>query len=91
MTVPLAAANARDPDCLALRPELGAACEAARQRRREAYSHLFGVLRAVLDPAGGAPGGAAAGGGAAGGAAALSAAERAAFKAALFKVGCSSM
>eukprot|EP00198_Chlamydomonas_reinhardtii_P005145 XP_001694481.1 nuclear pore protein [Chlamydomonas reinhardtii] len=47
VTVPLAAAAARDPEGLALRPELGAACELARQRRREAYQHVLAALKAA--------------------------------------------
>ncbi|KXZ56936.1 UNI3 protein [Gonium pectorale] len=89
VTVPLAAAAARDPEGLALRPEAGPACELARQRRREAYSHVFGALRAVMTGEGavgaGAGGAAAAAGGGGGGSAALSPAERSAFKNALLK------
>lgn len=91
MTVPLAAAAARDPEGLALRPELGAACELARQRRREAYQHVLAALKAVLSPDGGGGagvlGGAGAGASGGGGGAALTAAERAVFKSALLKVG----
>ncbi|GLC36182.1 hypothetical protein PLESTB_001371300 [Pleodorina starrii] len=86
VTVALAAAAARDPESLALRPELGPACELARQRRREAYGHVLGALRALIMVDGG--GGGAGGGG--GGAAALSAAERTAFKSALLKTALAS-
>ncbi|GFR52521.1 hypothetical protein Agub_g15094, partial [Astrephomene gubernaculifera] len=82
VTVPLAAAAARDPEGLALRPEMGPACEMARQRRREAYGHIFAALRAVLGGGGE--------GGAGGSAAALTTAERTAFKSALLKAALAS-
>lgn len=41
--IPLAAAAAHDPSQLALRPELGADCDRARQRRSACYAHILQV------------------------------------------------
>lgn len=50
--IPLAAAAAADSEGFALRPELGPECEAAQERRKAAYNHIFGVLRMLATGSG---------------------------------------
>ena len=71
--LPLRAAAAADPDCLALRPELGPDCDRARARRAACYAPVIAALAqltgsasaAAAAPAAAAPSGGSGGNGAA--------------------------
>lgn len=86
--IPLRAAEATDPEGLALRPDIGPENARARARREACYSHILGVLKTLSDPAAAAVAAptAAAGGAASAARKPPSAAERAAYRTRLLKV-----
>lgn len=85
--IPLRAAEATDPEGLALRPDIGPENARARARREACYSHILGVLKSLSDSAAAAAAPAAAAGGAASGARTPpSTAEKEAYRTRLLKV-----